>query len=148
MRVQPSATQGFLSLLLLQAARIHDTVKLHHEPKETTMNPDDLNSFMEIGRVVQVHADGSVTDANLTAPDLYWAGDTHELVGDGWALLNGYSGQFKYAGPIMHASEYIGGHMATDILAEPGLYVALVCEDYDDMDNPAGWAVATMDTPA
>lgn len=98
---------------------------------------DNLNAVMEFDHVIQVHADGTVTDATgIYAPDLH-DGD----VGTGWTLLNGYSGQYCYAGPIMHASEYIGGRMADDILAMPGVYVALVDYPLDDTE-PGGWAVA------
>ena len=66
-----------------------------------------------------------------------------ELSTDKWELLDGYSGQDRYSGPIMHASEYVGGRMERDILATPGVYVALVDYCLDDSD-PEGWAVARM----
>lgn len=47
----------------------------------------------------------------------------------------------------MHTSEYIGGGLARDILAQPGYYVALV-EYPSDGGEPDGWAVARMDAPA
>lgn len=52
----------------------------------------------------------------------------------------------------MHNSEFIGGGMAEDILAEPGYYVSLVCywpdgEDSDEDETYVeGWAVARLDT--
>ena len=66
----------------------------------------------------------------------------------GWELMNGYSGQDRYAGPIMHNSEFIGGQMERDILETPGIYVALVCywpdaeESDEDETYAEGWAVA------
>jgi hypothetical protein len=97
-----------------------------------------LNDMMEFDHVIEVHADGSVTDANdVYAPDLF----DDELMSDDWTLLNGYSGQSGYSGPIMHNSEFIGGQLERDILAEPGYYVALVNNSLDD-DEPEGWAVA------
>jgi hypothetical protein len=101
-----------------------------------------LNGRMEFDHVVEVHADGSVTDTDLHAPGLY----DDEVQSDDWELMNGYSGQYGYSGPMMHDSEYIGGGLERDILAQPGYYVALVnyvtTEDPEDDDNMSGWAVA------
>lgn len=112
-----------------------------------------LNDLMEFDHVIVVHADGSVTDApdGVYAPTLY----DDELDDTSWTLMNGYSGQDRYAGPIMHNSEFIGGRMEIDILATPGYYVALVSsysEDADGFDdeegNVEGWAVAHREAPA
>lgn len=108
-----------------------------------------LNDIMEIDHVVQVHPDGTVTDAPPDAPmapELYDA----QLSGKGWSLMSyGYTGQYGYKGPVMHDSEYIGGRLARDILSEPGLYVAIVDRRSDDgdMDSEEGWAVAYRPTP-
>lgn len=98
-----------------------------------------LNDVMEFDHVVTVHDDGTVTDgpAGVYAPEL----SDGELTDPRWELLNGYSGQYCYSGPIMHASEYIGGGMERDILDTPGVYVALVDYPSDDSE-PEGWAVA------
>lgn len=113
-----------------------------------------LNDQMEFDHVIRVMPDGSVVDAE---PDI-WAPDVHDNL-DGtveimsphgskqWALMNGYSGQDRYAGPVMHASEFVGGGMERDILATPGLYVTVVVycdveDDEDEDDNISGWAVA------
>jgi hypothetical protein len=79
---------------------------------------------MEFDHVVRVHDDGSVTnELGVYAPELYEG----ELPMDSkWELLDGYSGQDRYAGPIMHDSEFIGGQMERDILENPGVYVAIV----------------------
>ncbi len=104
---------------------------------------ETLNEIMEFGRVVQVKDGKVLTDIEAPyAPDLYWIGDAPHIDGTGWELLDGFSGQFRYAGPIMHPSEYIGGRIEEAILEHEGLYCAVVCEDIDDPDNPAGWAVA------
>jgi hypothetical protein len=89
-------------------------------------NPRDylaLSDLMEFDHPITVTDDGRVTDgpANLYAPNLY----DDDLDSDSWELLNGYSGQDRYAGPIMHPSEFIGGGMARDILDTPGTYVAV-----------------------
>ncbi len=111
----------------------------------------NLNSVMDFDHVIRVHSDGTVSDeTNVHAPDL--DGDS---VTSGWTLMTGYSGQDGYSGPIMHESEFIGGAMASDILATPGIYVALVsygvneAEDMDDLIGNElsvdGWAVARKD---
>lgn len=74
-----------------------------------------------------------------------------------WEAVNGYSGQHGYAGPTMHASEFLGGSMAHDVLADKGatyVVVSVEClpdwevdqDNEDDVDlemtiqdNPAGW---------
>lgn len=106
-----------------------------------------LSNKMDFDHVIQVHEDGSVTDApdGLYAPELY----EDELSGDGWEFFStGYTGQYGYAGPIMHSSEYIGGQLALDILATPGYFVSVVAyfpnEDENDSEHTVaeGWAIA------
>jgi hypothetical protein len=110
-----------------------------------------LSNVMEFDHVIRVHGDGTVSDGI----DTPWAPEVTMTVADPrhpfvdsqhglpvpWSLVNGYSGQYGYAGPIMHASEFIGGRMADDILSTPGLYVAVTVTCVDD-DDIAGWAVA------
>jgi hypothetical protein len=127
----------------------------------------DLDRIMEIDHVIRVHADGTVSDADdsprIYAPECLIETDQdgqilagHEAAfkasvkSQGWDLMDGYSGQYRYAGPIMHPSEYIGGGLARDILERPGLYVACIvsCLPYGSEDNSetgetedAGWIV-------
>ena len=99
-----------------------------------------LNDLMQIDHVIHVDADHNVTDApdDVWAPEVY----TDDIdQGNGWTLLNGYSGQFGYSGPEMHPSEYIGGRLAEDIIDTPGYYVATVVCD-PDSDEVTGWVVA------
>lgn len=102
----------------------------------------ELNDLMSFDHVIRVHEDGAITEpTGIYAPEVYDEGGPSPVVsGDGWSLLNGYSGQYGYAGPVMHASEYIGGGLERDIRETPGYYVAVVVESLDD--EPAGWAVA------
>lgn len=101
-----------------------------------------LNEIMEFDHVIEVHADGWISDRrDIYAPTL----NDGELEGDEWTLLNGFSGQDRYAGPIMHQSEYIGGGMERYIRETPGVYVALVDYPLDDSE-PDGWAVAYRST--
>lgn len=109
---------------------------------------ENLNDVMEFDHVIRVHPDGSVTEPrNVYGPEAVY---DDEVDGSAeWSLMDGYSGQDRYSGPIMHPSEFIGGGLARDILDTPGDYVAIVAyytpEDYDpevgEMDA-AGWAVA------
>lgn len=103
-----------------------------------------LNDLMELDHVVQVHADGTVTDGppGIHAPDLY----DERIDGEGWEFFSaGYTGQHGYRGPIMHNSEFIGGRLESDILATPGTYVAVVAywsPEGDENEAAAeGWAV-------
>lgn len=120
-----------------------------------------LNDIMEFDHPVRVEADHTVTSGvpGVYAPESYIDVDEDGQVTDGaeaawleslrdagWEPMNGYSGQYGYAGPVMHPSEFIGGRLETDILAEPGVYVVVSVEclgpDEDsDPEEPAGWAV-------
>lgn len=108
----------------------------------------ELNAVMDFDHVIRVDDDGNVHDdvTGIYAPDVrheYPDGDGIDISDDSWSLMNGYSGQDRYSGPIMHASEFIGGGMQTDILASPGYYAAVVVYDNDEGDdNVSGWAVA------
>lgn len=121
----------------------------------TVATPDTLNGIMEFDHVIRVHGDGTVTaEPDVYAPCL----DDGELDNSAdWTMMGGYSGQYGYRGPVMHASEYIGGGMARDILDNAGVYVAIVanytCTDCEpdedcDCDTADGWAVARLDSPA
>lgn len=113
---------------------------------------DTLNAVMDFDHVIRVDHQGHVHDdvKGVYAPEVtheYPHGDDIDISGDdAWSLMNGYSGQDRYSGPIMHASEFIGGGMERDILANPGFYVAVVVYDQEDGDdNISGWAVAQRD---
>lgn len=105
----------------------------------------DLNTIMEMDHPVWVDHDGRVRDVAFPvyAPECFDDGEGGiDTCGDtDWTALTGYSGQDRYSGPIMHPSEYIGGALAEDILAEPGVYVAVVVDDPDTGEEPSGWAV-------
>lgn len=40
-----------------------------------------------------------------------------------YELVSGYSGQHGYSGPVMHVSEYFGGGMVADCIADNGEHV-------------------------
>jgi hypothetical protein len=94
-----------------------------------------LNNIMEVDHVIEVHEDGTVTEdtEDVYAPEVY-TGELFEP--DGWSFFTtGYSGQYGYSGPWMHASEFVGGSLAQDILSEPGYYVVIANDAGDE------WAV-------
>lgn len=112
---------------------------------------DELRAVMDFDRTVRVHADGTVTDdAREFAPDVvYVEGSAGRVMTEGahWQLLTGYTSQHGYRGPIMHASEYIGGRLADDILSTPGVYVVVEVREPDTSypeGDPIGWVVATI----
>jgi len=108
--------------------------------------PEQLSAAMDFDHPIRVNADGTISDAPGTyAPSL----DGGSLDSGQWELVTGgYTQQYGYNGPIMHASEQIGGRLAENILAEPGVYVSLVANaepDGDDDDpEPEGWAIARL----
>jgi len=101
---------------------------------------------MDFDHPIRVNTDGTLSDApGVYAPSL----DSETLDSDKWELVTGgYTQQYGYNGPIMHASEQIGGRLAENILAEPGVYVSLVAnaepEGDDDDPEPEGWAIARL----
>lgn len=120
------------------------------------MSAQTLNDRMEFGHVIRVSIDGAITDEwDLHAPETVYQtldgdgqciDDEIHFLPKGWTLLTGFTGQYSYNGPVMHASEFIGGDLERHILSNPGLYVAVVVdglrtEETDDDDN-IGWAVA------
>lgn len=89
-------------------------------------------------------------DREVYAPEVYHVdGEQHprdvEVLSDEWETFSvGYTGQWSYNGAVMHASEYLGGRLADDILTNPGVYVVVSVEDPDDHDSPAGWTVLKL----
>lgn len=108
-------------------------------PSHPELRLRELDDVMDFEIVIRSHGDGkTVTDMSdqMHGPELF-----DGVVSEGWTLLKGFSGQHGYSGPLMHASEFIGGGMERWILENPGYYVALVNTPADD-DEPTEWAVA------
>ena len=123
-----------------------------------------LNDIMEFDHIIRVNTDGPIDeDLDMSVGDtgsyfdLNVGTDGTDLfeMSEGWELLSGFTGQYGYNGPVMHASEFIGGGLERHIVETPGYYVALVVEgrcDYDGSTDctpesgcdcePAGWATA------
>jgi hypothetical protein len=124
---------------------------------------ETLNDMMEFGHVIRVLPGGEATDAEgvyapevsvqLDAEGSILPGPAGEPLVEGWELMTGYTGQYGYRGPIMHASEYVGGRMEEDILERPGLYVVVEVtglypteeDEARDSDDPIGWVVARQE---
>ena len=93
-----------------------------------------LNDMMEFDHIVRVNPDGTVEDTDMPTGvigayfDLNVAPDgTDEFeMSAGWELLQGFTGQYGYNGPVMHSSEYVGGGLERHILETPGYYVVLI----------------------
>jgi hypothetical protein len=111
---------------------------------------------MDFDHVIEVLPDGSVIDGpkDLWAPGLN-EGELDRPYRNGvqvpWEFFTtGYSGQDRYSGPIMHNSEFIGGGLERDILAQPGYYASIVCswfpedDDEDQETDIEGWAVVCL----
>jgi hypothetical protein len=111
-----------------------------------------LNAAMEFDHVIYSFGDGRIADVvGIWAPDVmgYTEVDEHGeptswRIGEialPWYPMRGYSAQ-QGGSPDgwMHASEFVGGTMARDILATPGFYV-VVCPSWDMDQEPTEWAV-------
>ena len=110
-----------------------------------------LSDWMDFDHPIRIGEDGSITDEGMDgiyAPTLM----DEEIDSDEWDFFStGYTGQHGYRGPIMHNSEQFGGRLERDILASPGVYVAVVAawtpgeEDaQDEGDILEGWAILKL----
>jgi len=136
----------------------------------TTLTRDTLNDAMDFGSVIRVNLDGTVDvrpDLSIPVPEEMIVGALDadgecpsgfdaEVLGylpTGWHPMRGRTGQYGASREnfVMHASESVGGAMAVDILATPGLYVAIcvdgMLDDPDAETQPIGWMVARADLP-
>jgi hypothetical protein len=87
--------------------------------------------------------------SSIYAPSVYHQDGTPDVMidGDGWETVSdGWTGQYGYRGPVMHASEFVGSGIAEDLTDpdrfDPGtIFVMCVVEVIDDAesDEPAGW---------
>ena len=120
------------------------------ESRKLTHNTYAERDGQNIGIDCPFRVDGAgnvETNLPIWAPPVWHVDGEREpeIEDDGWTFVDGYSRQDCYSGPVMHASEYLGGRMARDVLEAPGVYVLCVVEDMDDMGNPAGWVLLKQD---
>lgn len=110
--------------------------------------PQKLNDI-EFDHPFRIREDGSVEDVypEFYPPSVYHDEESDVRIdGECWeAFSTGYTGQFGYRGPVMHASEFIGGRLETDMLESPGVYVITTVETDAEDDEPAGWIVLKYD---
>ena len=112
---------------------------------------------VDMGVPFRIGEDGSIVTVypEVYGPDVHHDETDHIRIdnptGETWyAFSKGYTGQWMSAGsPVMHASEYIGGRLETDMLESPGVYVVESVEvepdEEDDSPEPAGWVVLKLD---
>jgi hypothetical protein len=150
----------------VSAAFWHEVERLARDQVEPVTSVPELNDRMEPDHVVRVLNGGRVAEAEGSyAPELVmWTdsdgqalpdsdADLHEQAKSaGWRLLEGWTGQDRYHGPVMHPSEFVGGRLAEHILETPGEYVVTVVtalgeDEESDSDEPAGWAVCFREVP-
>lgn len=124
------------------------------------VNADNLNSHVEFDSAFGVDVDGNIIDAPVgTYAPRVENSDTEDIDidSDEWEAFSvDYTGQYSYNGAVMHASEYLGGALAADILNTPGTYVVTAVEvdcmgdeafcTYDNGCDcePAGWTVLKL----
>lgn len=103
---------------------------------------------MDFDAVYRIEGDTVVRDDKLFAPSVYADSDGDYIESDDWEFVTtGCSGQDRYTGPVMHASEFIGAGLARHLVERAEDYTAFATvvvdwiEEDDDSDEPAGWAI-------
>lgn len=120
----------------------------------TTVDPSTLNDRVEFDSPFRVLSATTIETPlpDVWAPNVYGFGDADGQITeketidsrDDWEFVDGYSGQYSYSGPVMHPSEFLGGGMARDVLAETGVtFVVVAVTDANDTtgDGAYGWAL-------
>lgn len=133
------------------------------QDNQVRLRKQTLNDIMSFGHLIKVGENGFLDDYHIEDQVKFYAPESVDVEVDedgqildehekamveaqeraGWTFFTkGYSAQDRYAGPIMHSSEFIGGGLERDIREQPGYYVAVTVDtDEDTEDNCAGWAV-------
>ena len=102
----------------------------------------ELRAIADFDHPFRVDEDGALTDARgVYAPEVYHS-ETDDITIDGgeWEALTGYTGQYGYHGAVLHPSEFLGGGLADDILATPGVYVVVVVNVEPTVTYPHVWS--------
>jgi hypothetical protein len=104
-------------------------------------NADKMLRNFDFEHPFRVTERGTIADdvAGIYAPHVL----DERVESTSWEPVTGYSGQDRYAGPVMHDSEYLGDGMLRDMLANPGIYVQVACfwsgEENDEGPSSDGW---------
>lgn len=94
---------------------------------------------------------------HVYAPEVYLDDGPDEFAYEmgPWTPLSGFTGQHGYNGPVMHASEYVGEGIASELrrLSEDEAQTFVLCvvnvlpEDGEENDpEPAGWTILQLTT--
>lgn len=102
---------------------------------------------LDFGTAFHLSAEGAVTELQAPAPvtvteqdGAFIDSETYADLAPDWSPVTGYSGQYGYAGPVMHPSEFAGTGMVRDMAQTPGIYVLAVVEDSEDPEADfEGW---------
>lgn len=123
----------------------------------TDVAADDLNGLIgfDTSPVTIVPAeDGYATTTVIERPDVLTPevefdpdDPRHVTTWPDWTPVHGYSGaHMSGASAVMHPSEFIGGRMAEDLIADGGTHTVAVVEDPDDVDGePVGWTLLRLE---
>lgn len=107
---------------------------------------------LEFGMTVLTRGDGTYSSGfNYELPN--WIdlaevdfNDLSEWRCGEWRLLNGWSGQHDYSGPVFHPSEHVSGGLEEYMLSQRAEWCALTVEDVatedDPCPEPVGWVIA------
>ena len=120
-----------------------ETVVYYAEGASDMTTHAELQAIADFDHPFTVTDDGTLTDApsGIYAPDVFHSdSDDIDIMGDDWEALTGYTGQYSYRGAVMHASEYIGGALADDILSTPGTYAVVTVEVMPTVTYPHKWS--------
>ena len=102
-----------------------------------------LQRIADFDHIFTVSDNGTVADCPeaIYAPTVTHDEDADiDIDSPYWEALTGYTGQYGYNGACMHASEYLGGRLADDVLDNPGVYVVTAVYSDDD-ESPDSWCV-------
>lgn len=104
---------------------------IHNKLVKGSQMETTLNELMSFEHVIRVAEDGTITEPGFSIyAELFVdsEGEDNFYLEAGWKLLEGFTGQYSYNGPVMHSSEFIGGGLERHIRETPGYYVALVVD--------------------
>ncbi|HZL81388.1 MAG TPA: hypothetical protein VFC06_05540 [Demequina sp.] len=108
----------------------------------------ELNVEMEFGGAYAIGKDGTIEHTGDYVPSFI----DDRCDSEDWEPMHGFTNQYGYKGPVMHASEQLGGGMEDWVWEHPGTYAIVeatytVDEDGNELgmgafdDPPEGWVL-------